>query len=834
VNILNLYTYKTLKENKSRTLVTIVGIILSLAMLTCVTTLISTSQAWLKNSVMETYGNWHGVILEADEEVRRDMLMNGDIRHSFALHHIGFSPLDDGTEHTDYIFTAAADSEFFRNMPVEITRGRLPETRAEVIVPENMYINGNRQYTLGQEITLLTGRREYMGESLYTHNPFVEGEVLKDTEYRNYTVVGFYRRPSLLFSVTGPTLLTGDWYGDCKSDIYYISADIRDTYRIMDRYTGRPYYCGSVTNTTLLRFSGTAATKGYNATLYSLGVILMTIIVFASIALIYNAFSISIGERTRQFGLLSSIGATRRQLRASVVAEALMLCVIGVPLGIAAGLAGIAFTLEFIQNVFSLGFEEISFAGAENVVFDMVVSPYAIGIAAAIGILTIMVSAWLPARKALRNTAIDALRLTNEIKLTPKDIKSNPLPAKLLGVEATVAARNFRRSKRRYRATVISLFMSVVLFVSAWSFCQELEKSIGIMNPNPAYDLVYYHYPETEELSMETLRERFMAVDGVENVFYSHNLYMPMPFSDDVLTEEYRQLWAGGDDYMHIVFMDDESFYAWAHENGHTDLPAKGEITGFAVNAARKHDYEKDVYYDARVFKNDKISFTPPAVDTPVNLRICSRLPMNMDKVRDTFVMAVLPHSCMDMLFPGSGYATGSIMVSAANPNETEKKLADIVALPGNIVNSYREYQTNRAIIGIVKVFTYGFIALISLIACANVFNTISTNVALRRREFAVLRSVGMSGRSFDRMMIYECMLYGTKSVLMGLPVSLAVSLWIYSAVRRGFSTAYRPPLQGMAIAVAGVFIVVIITMIYATRRIKRENVIDALKDENL
>ena len=178
MNILNLYTYKTLKENKSRTLVTLVGIILSLAMLTCVTTLISTSQAWLKNSVMETYGNWHGVILEADEEVRRDMLMNGDIRHSFALHHIGFSPLDDGAEHTDYIFTATADSEFFRNMPVEITSGRLPETRAEVIVPENMYINGNRQYTLGQEITLLTGRREYMGETLYTHNPFVVGEVL--------------------------------------------------------------------------------------------------------------------------------------------------------------------------------------------------------------------------------------------------------------------------------------------------------------------------------------------------------------------------------------------------------------------------------------------------------------------------------------------------------------------------------------------------------------------------------------------------------------------------------------------------------------------------------
>jgi putative ABC transport system permease protein len=124
---------------------------------------------------------------------------------------------------------------------------------------------------------------------------------------------------------------------------------------------------------------------------------------------------------------------------------------------------------------------------------------------------------------------------------------------------------------------------------------------------------------------------------------------------------------------------------------------------------------------------------------------------------------------------------------------------------------------------------------MISLIAIANVFNTISTNIRLRRRELAMLRSIGMSERAFNKMMVFECIFYGMRALLLGLPIAGIISWLIY----KGFVMAERTenfkfvfPFSSMAISAFSVLFIVFITMLYAIRRIKKENIIDALRND--
>ena len=280
--------------------------------------------------------------------------------------------------------------------------------------------------------------------------------------------------------------------------------------------------------------------------------------------------------------------------------------------------------------------------------------------------------------------------------------------------------------------------------------------------------------------------------------------------------------------------MDDENFNIWLEENGLTGTMVKGRLNAFTTADTRLYIQETDTYIETQVLSRDSAEISMPRSHSSIFLHTCRQLPRIMAPYDRGTLNIIMPYSSMRLLYPEYAELTHNFHIASSTPDKAEKSLAAMVALPGNIANFYREYRQNRAIINIINVFTYGFITLISMIACANVFNTISTNVALRRREFAILRSVGMSHRSFDRMMVYECLLYGTKAIAAGIPVALAVSLWIYRTVNSGYVFVYRPPLDGMAIAVVSVFIVMVITMIYATRQVKKENVIDALKDENL
>ena len=156
------------------------------------------------------------------------------------------------------------------------------------------------------------------------------------------------------------------------------------------------------------------------------------------------------------------------------------------------------------------------------------------------------------------------------------------------------------------------------------------------------------------------------------------------------------------------------------------------------------------------------------------------------------------------------------------------------LTVPYLLLNASEMLEENRSYIFVANMFAYTFIIMISLIAVANVFNTISTNISLRRREFAMLKSVGMTQKGFSRMMNYECLLYGSKALLLGLPVSCGITYLIYRAVTTAYETSFHLPWAAIGIAVLSVFLVVFATMMYSMSKVKKDNPIDALKNENL
>lgn len=150
------------------------------------------------------------------------------------------------------------------------------------------------------------------------------------------------------------------------------------------------------------------------------------------------------------------------------------------------------------------------------------------------------------------------------------------------------------------------------------------------------------------------------------------------------------------------------------------------------------------------------------------------------------------------------------------------------------IFNTYQMRQQEEQLMMLLTVFVYGFIILITAICIANIFNTISTSIALRKREFAMLKSVGMTPKGFNKMINYESIFYGIKALLYGLPASVLMILFIYYTLTKQFNFGFMLPWTEIAVAMIAVFLIVSAAMLYSISKVKKENIIDALKQENI
>ncbi|MDE6780711.1 MAG: FtsX-like permease family protein, partial [Ruminococcus sp.] len=655
-------------------------------------------------------------------------------------------------------------------------------------------------------------------------------------------------------------------------DIYFTMKNPKETRDFVNSYE-----LNGEKNYELLSFYGATGFDGFTAAYYSMITILICLIMFGSISLIYNAFSISVSERTRQFGLLSSVGATKKQLRKMVLFEAFAVSIIGIPSGIIVGLTGIGITLMAIGS-------KISTVLGTDTPIKICIAPLPIAGACAIALVTVMISAWIPSIRATRITAVEAIRQSRDIKSKNKPIKTPKIVYKLFGMSGMLAQKYFRRSRKKYRSTIVSLFMSIVLFISASAFTEYImatvETPFGI---STEYDLIYYHnnyrdsYNHSVEVSLEDTIDSIKSAEDVTAMTYIGNNAIFGKTDEKYLTEEFAKKTESGQSHYVLYFVDDDSFRELLRENNLDEnrFMNPENPLAVAIDGGKFLDFEQGkyiklrslasdeceiteintinidgYYYDGNLEEDDEIFCLYRNEDNPQDVK---KIPVSEIYVEgNTFKSGktitnppywckymrsfcfVYPYSMAEII-TGSEPSTVDFYIKSDNHADSYNSLKESDNIDEHrLIDEVAENEKEYNLISIIKVFAYGFIILISLIACANVFNTISTNVNLRRRDFAMLRSVGMTNGELRRMTNFECIMYGTKALLFGLPASFGVTVLIFVAMHNGFENDFFIPWKAVWIAVFSVFAVVFATMLYAMSKIRSDNLIETLKNENI
>ena len=884
MNIFVTITNRTMKQNKARTIVTIIGVILATAMISAVITLGISLQRYMYDYAVETDGNWHVVAKGLSEERVKEFQENEEVKDFSVISEIGYAKIGENDEDLfgQYLYLQSIDEKAAEMLSLKLTQGRLPENENEIIIQGGLQQNDN-EIRIGDTISFPVGdRKDEEGNSLLYNAPVQYNEEVKLTETfqkredRQFTVVGFLEHwGNTQRSGAGLDAFIGK--GPESQSIHHLYMELyhpSDTFDFIEKYKDDTFM---QENTSVLKWMGISGNDTFQGMLIGMLTILIVIIGIGAVSLIYNAFSISLRERTTQFGLLSSIGATKRQLRRSMWQEALVVGAIGIPIGILSGIGGIGVTLHFIGESMARYIH-----GTEDGRITLETSPGAILLSALIAFLIICISVWIPAARIKKITPLEAIRANKDVCIRSKEVKSPKIIQKLFGLEGMLANKNYKRDRKKYRATVFSLTVSIVLFTAATLFSNYMDMTGAFMLEAPEYELQYVDWEnELAKEEREDLLGMFESGEDVKEVDLHGEMSIPAEIAKDDTTRESRDNLEGYElqnfydlsenetasldaekwyDYFKVIGLPDDEFRTYASSYGIDPEPYMQEGN-------------KDVlYYDAYGFFNadtsryekihtiqeegTEIRFLPkidyennetPSVQTILDQASGVVLKKQMKTLPEgisepnSFCTIIIPENRAEVLIGNDSYNRSGFawfyQIKSANYQKSYESLTAKMEERGmnkdSLFNAAQRYEEDRGIQIAIRILSFGFITLISLIAAVNVFNTISTNIMLRKREFAMLKSMGMNMKSMKKMMNYECLIYGFRSIFYGVILSILISFAMFMALSQGAAIDFRQPWEGILISVIWVFAVVFITMIYSMSKIKKQNIIDELKKDS-
>lgn len=893
MNIMNQLTVKNLRLNKKRTVVTIVGIILSVAMITATLVFFESFLDMARRSEIADNGDWHTRFDEVEAKNIPLLENNNLIDQNILLQKsLGYArPEGLKTPQKPYLYLTAYNESSFKNYPVTLVEGRLPKQENELVIPVHLTGEGGLPLHVGQQITLQVCERYQIfrdnGEETrvpagQNYRIPTEGEAEADLEQgletieeleplfeRTYTIVGIAERspsePSLApgyvcYTYLDPSSLAPADLVTASVRFKRISQDLYDQSRALAeeldvKEEDLSFHDGLLAYYTVTQYFNVSQT------VRRIAFLIILIIMTGSILLIYNAFSISVAERSRQFGMLASVGATKGQKLRSVLFEGAALGIFCIPIGALLGVAimGITFLClnPYIQNL------------TGNVGLRLVVSPAALLAGLLFSILTILISAIRPALRASRVSPIDAIRQTQDVKITRRTVKTSRMTRWIFGFEAELALKNLKRNKRRYRSTVISLVLSMVLFLSVCTFgdyALGVNDSLqGTVNYQIQLSIWNKDYENAETFLKETAHSDQVTNYALETNSTQGFLENEEHTLENLVNPRFLSYLKNEENMLsplsiRIIALDDESFYAYARQVGADEniLSDFEHPSGILVNQislkARGTTVQGNLL---QLQAGESLPFQLTQYDTPDNsfkevplsiqvAAITGQVPPGGSSYQETSPAAVLyisdslwnhlTETWGTGLFPESGYY--SLYLDSNNPKalreEIDKSLQRFANNPFSLQDIAAIAEENHQIKVIVSVFAYGFIALITAICIANLFNSISTSISLRKREFAMLKSVGMTPRAFTRMIWFESIFYGVKTLLYGLPISFVTIFLLYEAFVGSFYFDFRLSWVSILVAVASVFILVAAIMLYSTAKVKKSNIIESLKEENI
>ena len=847
MSILNRLTIKNLRLNKKRTIVTIIGIILSTALMVGIGLLFSSFQDLMIRDTIGYNGKYEANYGDVDLN-KLNNIKDKDFTY-FYEKPIGFSKIESSNEYKPYMYITSVNREYFNEL--KLIEGSFPKNENEIVISNHVITNGGLNYKVGDIVTFTYGSRNIDGDITLANSELVDGEFLTNEGTHTYKIVGIVDRSNFeSYSASGYTVFTLDVNSDKENvNLYVMFNKNKKIIKQSEKLAKELGYNNYINyNSTLLALYGESTYGNVMTTMVSMMMIMLALVSIGCIIVIYNSFAISVMERKKEFGLLSSIGATKRQLSHTVFFEAVVVGVIGIILGILGAYVGIGCVVLVINNLIS---DMLEYK------LHLVTNPLFIIIPVIFMIIVIGLSAFIPSRRASKVSPIEAIRQNDDIKINKKKIKTSKLVNKLFGIEGEIALKNIKRNKKKYRVTVVSLFISIVLFISFSSYMNyTLNTASSVIGEVPYdYQISYFGNGDDKEV-LDKINEIVKSSDvkeylsyGVSNLSIIGNYTYSKEYLDfykNAYGEEvYNDLKKAKYQNISILVLDDNSY------NKYKKLIGLDKDSVILLNKFKGVSYggNKRVNYNIPVINNGNINIKICNFDDDEDVdttKYCNKNIDNIfvtnksfDLIEEFSYMSdfkiVVNKKLYDSISDSSTHYIQFNIISD-NTNNIDKLTKELDKYSNvNYTNIKESMKQANNLILVVKILMYGFISLVTLIGVTSVFNTISTSMALRKREFVVLRSIGLTNRGFNKILFFESLFFGMKSLIFAIPVSIGVTVLIHYALADMMSiSTIIIPWKYIIISIVSVFVIVLLTMMYSTSKIKKHNIIEQIREENI
>lgn len=879
MKLLNKLTLKNLQLNKVRTIVTIVGIMLSAALITVVSGMALSGRQTMIDGQM-VYGGNYDVVFDITNNAKIDEIRhNRNVESAYYRERLGYAEATNADdEYCAYTVLGLSKDAYGNLFKINLEDGKFPTNSNEAVVTRAFKTQDGKEVKVGDKITLDVGILTNKDGEVFTEDragelfpkEFKECNII-DKSKKTYTVTGIIEKPQ-----------TGEIYNPSYLSVVYTASDekapaeavrtknmnklyvlytpqsesryLENTDEILgysededwsqDIYSDPDNDAGIQAvdyNSPLLSMKGYSGSDSTNIVIFSLAVIIIIIVMLASVFVIRNSFAISITEKTSMYGMLASVGATKRQIRRNVIFEGFILGLIGIPLGILLGLGINAILITILNSVLGDMLNDAKFV--------FVTPTIPIICAIVLSAVTIFCSSFFIALRASRIPPLVAIRGNKDIKVkNNKPYRTSKLTKKLFGVGGEIASKSLKRSRKKYRTTVISIVVSVAMFIAVSAFMDY-----GMTYTEHYYGNTDYSYMVTgiDANQAETIEkmpeiENYLTV-GLQ---YGH-------VSADVPVNECGENFlyddADGTKSFGAEFLEFEhdTFVQICRELELDYNKVKGGVLVYSKVTPYDMENMEGTGEPMKLFgKTAPTKLTVYGNDDNGNERITGKLKVSsvFDKIPESIEYVTGDGTTLGgsliigeqgVISPQIGehgcditlYANTSDHTSLTNRIESMEGADDSI-----YIYDYEEIVRQfNAIMLIVGIFVYGFIGVISLIGLTNIFNTISTNMQLRSKEFASLKSIGMTKKEFNRMIRLESLMYGIKSLIIGIPLGIAGVFAIFSAFSNGnVPMSFVFPWKAILISIAVVFVAVWLIMKYSISKVNKQNIIETIRNDNI
>ena len=578
----------------------------------------------------------------------------------------------------------------------------------------------------------------------------------------------------------------------------------------------------------------------------------MGIVLVSSVFVIRNGFAISITERLKQYGMLSSIGATKKQIKKSVYFEGFILGIIGIPLGILSGV----FAIYILVNVVNYILKDYVSSGS---LLTYSMSWVAIVVSVIVSIVTIWLSCRRSAKKASKITPIEAIRSSEDVKLKAKKIKCPKIITKIFKTGGEIAYKNLKRSKKKYRTTVISIIVSVVIFIAISSFIQYGFKMSSSYYTEKNYNYVVYAYTtasnEDKEKFAEEQAKNYKMLTDISNLpdigEFSINKTNVFEINMDEKHESeltdygkdvkarYEESEEDGEkiDTINVISLSKDVYKRYLKKiGGNYETYKEGAI--LIDNNITYDEKGKRIQGSMYIWKKGD-TVTGKINDKEYNIKIVAKTeerPNGVENLYNTHAYFIVSEEFINK----TGYISASLYTQSNDTEKLDKEIEqykkenNLTNSNLNTFNMEESIKAENAIVLVISIFLYGFIGVITLIGITNIFNTITTNMNLRKKEFAMLKSIGMTKKEFNRMIRLESIFYGVKSLIIGIPIGIALSYGMYKVFKNSMEMEYVLPYKAIAVAVIFVAVIIGIIMKYSMSKINKQNIIETTRNDNI